>query len=202
MALDNQDDFFTSTSTVPDVIGDQVETPPPVPGMMPMGDPMRPWKEINVKGYMPLATMVIRKPFAVAADKMKEPTMALDDEEQKSLQEPLEEALQKCLYDLKLGSLAGHPYVALALAAGGLGTVKYLAVQARRLLELEEAQKRSQEHGHQPLPSATMSPQAMPPDSPTTSTRTRASGAVSFAAGSPAAENPISFVNGSDEGDA
>lgn len=169
---------------------------------------MKPWRDIEVDAYMPLAIMAYKKPFAIAAVKMEEPTMALDEEEIECLRSPLKEALQRGIYDLKLGSLAGNPYLALALASATIAGVKWGAVQARRIMDQEEEKRKAALHGHLPLsPDQLQQPPSPSPrrtrrDSSTTSTRTPESGGEFLSVDSPEVANRFSFDNGSGEDDA
>lgn len=200
---DGNDDFLTETSHIPDSIGEA--TPPtlaPVPGLPEPIDPLRPWREVNVDVYLPLAVMLLKKAFSVIASKTGETGWELDDFEVDSLRDALREAVQKCLYDLRLAKLASNPYVALVVAVGTLAGVKYVAIEASRMLAA--ASKKEPAPGSSlPLdnPADLPSQPSTSPVSSTTSIRTPASEGGSSSAVSPAPGSPILYESGSNEDD-
>lgn len=198
-----EDDFLSNVAHIPDSIGEA--TPPtlaPVPGLPEPIDPLRPWRDVNVDVYLPLAIMLLKKAFSVAASKTGEQGWELDDFEVDSLRDALREAVQKCLYDLRLAKLASNPYVALVVAVGTLAGVKYIAIEASRMLKA--AEKKEPTAGVS-LPSSNRedlpSPLPTRPVSSMTSTRTPDAAAVSSSAGSQGAGSPILYDSGSDEDD-
>lgn len=184
---------MSSVSSVPDVIGDAPQTPPPVEGMVPTGDPMRPWTAIPVDAYLPLAMGLYSKAFSVVADKTKEQAWQLQEWERDGLKSPLKEALQRAIYDLKLSNLAGNPYLQLVIATAGLAGVKYAAIEARKLMDRKEAQRRTQRQPNLPNMTAEFE---------TESIRTPESEGASSLPDFQMPESPFSFDNGSGEGDA
>jgi hypothetical protein len=210
------EDFLNSVSGVPDHIGDEPVAPPapqPVAGLAPPPDPMRPWTAIDVAAYVPMVRWGIKRGFKYGADKF-DPLWETDDEELESIDAPLTEVVQKCLYDLRLSRVAGNPYVAFLTALGGLVGVKYAAIKVARLLEAEAKQRgldvrvgrgRSSPIPSSPTPSPSPQQQPIrsrgadrydPPNPPSTlaaspmaSGRTAESGAASSSAVSPTPAN-------------
>lgn len=190
---DVDDDFLSSTAGIPDNIGDDPIEPLQVPGMPEPIDPSRPWQSINVEVYLPLAMLLLEQAFKIPAK--KEPSWQLEKWELEALENPLKEAVQKALYDLKLASVAGNPYVALVIAVGTLAGVKYAAIKAMRMMK--EKEQRELELNQRPH-----SRPLTPPESSTENTRTQESEGASSSAGYQMPESPFFYDNGSGEGDA
>jgi hypothetical protein len=140
------EDFLSRTASHGDYIGEDappVAPPTPIPGMQP-GDPMRPWRDLDVSSYVPLAEWLIAKPFDIAAVRFgknedERDLLRLDEEDREVLRPAVTEATQKCLYDLKLSALLKNPYVALGGALAIATAAKVTAIQLLRKREKEEA---------------------------------------------------------------
>lgn len=147
--MDSASEFLNSTTGIPSFIGDAPPTPPPVAGAPPPADPMKPWRSIEVGPYVPIVQWGIRKAYDWVADRTKEPLWKVDQEELESL--PLTEAVQKCLYDLRLSRWTDNPYFALLVALTSLSGIKYAAIKiARQLEEMRELERRAEaRHGRQ-----------------------------------------------------
>lgn len=216
-ATESVEEFLRQTSGVPSEITDEIVDPEAIAlaaGLPLSIDPMKPWLAINVHAYMPLAKFAVKQPFKFAAAKY-DPLWALDDEELESIEPALEEALQRCLYDLNLSKVAGNPYVALAVALGSLSLGKYGAIQIIRLLESQKESEGRQQNGPRILPNKQESPSSQSPrntapqnprntrrGSSTTNGRMPESVDVSSAAGFRVPESPNSSLiefDGEDE---
>jgi hypothetical protein len=197
--MESDDDFLAATSSVPDHIGDAPPAPTPVPGFPDPIDPLKPWRSIDVTAYVPMVKWLLKKGFDIPAKKY-DPLWELEDFELESIEAPLTEAVQKCLYDLRLSKIADNPYVALTVGLGGLTMVKFMAIRLAAELRAQEKAAQQIPGAAQPMEPSNLT--VMPVASSMESGRMRASGGASSFAGSPTVANPHSFVNGFDEGDA
>lgn len=139
------EEFLSRTASRGGSIGDDVppaQPPPPIAGV-PAMDPMRPWRDLDVSSYIPLAEWLIAKPFDIAAERFgknadEKDLLKLDETDRDVLRPALTEATQKCLYDLKLSALLKNPYIALAGALAIATGAKVTAIQLLRKREKEE----------------------------------------------------------------
>lgn len=215
---DSAEEFLSLTATVPADFAETPQAPPPPDGFTGvMADPMKPWQSIDVEAYVPVVKWAVKKAwntggkFAFQEERQRD-LWNLDDEELDSIDPQTKEAVQRCMYDLRLSQVAGNPYVAFIVALATLGGAKYLSIQLlEKLRQMEEAKKDSRQS--EPGKSYPISPvftirneEVSPPPTPAASStangKTRGSGAVRSSADSqgPASPNTSSTeFEGDDE---
>lgn len=161
-------DFLNGTSHIPGIIGDAPPAPTPIPGIINPIDPMKPWRSIEVGPYVFGLRWLIKRAFAYAGEKF-DPLWEADDEELDSLNPTMTEALQKCLYDLRLSRFADNPYFALLASITTLVGVKYGSIRLKKMLddlekrEREVAQREAELRGQRrPQPSPVQTNQSYP----------------------------------------
>jgi hypothetical protein len=106
---------------------------------------MKPWRSIEVGPYVPVIKWAIEKTYEWVAARTGEPIWEVEKEELDSL--PIQEAVQKCLYDLRLSRFTENPYFALLAGIVSLSGIKLIAIKvAKELKRMEELE--AQRTGH------------------------------------------------------
>lgn len=205
-----REEFLSRTASIASSIVDSIDDVPgaaqplPTVGAVPATDPLHPWRDIDVKLYVPLVEWAISKPFDMAAARFgrtdaERDLLKLDKGDRETIRPALKEVTQKCLYDLGAQWIA-NPYVAALLSIATLTAAKVAAVSVLRRNEEKSASTQNaptpgavfrpfQPQRQHPSPSVVPFPPNTQRDSSTMSGRAEASGDASLSAASPEAEN-------------
>jgi hypothetical protein len=87
------------------------------------------WKSVDVDAWMPLAVQLLKLPFKKIAKVTGDDAWQLESAEEDALKVPLQNALQKAVWDVKMSAYVSNPYLSLLVAIVGVAAVKYTMMQ-------------------------------------------------------------------------